>query len=105
MNTNEYLDKAKEAARLPSDYALAKELGIRSSAISNYRSGRSHFDDVISAKIASLIGIHAGLVMLDMHRQRANTPEEAVVWQEIFKGFLKLLPRAKSGRHFLRLRA
>jgi hypothetical protein len=95
MNTNEYLDKAKEVKGITSDYALAKELKIRPSAISNYRAGKSHFDDVISAKVAELIGIHAGLVMLDMHRQRASTPEEINVWKEIFQGFQALLLPAK----------
>lgn len=97
MNTIEYLDKAKSEKGIPSDYALAKALGIRSSAISNYRSGKSQMDDNVARKIAEIIGVHAGIVMLDMHRERAQTAEEAGIWQEIAKGFLSLLLPAKIG--------
>lgn len=97
MNTIQYLDKAKEVRGLQSDYALAKYLGIRQSTISGYRAGKSQMDDVIAQKLANAIGIHAGIVMLDMHRERAQTPEEAGIWQEIAKGFLTLLLPAKKG--------
>jgi transcriptional regulator with XRE-family HTH domain len=95
MNTIEYLDAAKRALGVESDYALAKRLAMRASTISNYRSGRGQMDDDIAKKVAAAMGVHPGLVMLDMHRERAKTPEEQSIWQEIYKGFLTLLPRAK----------
>lgn len=95
MNTVEYLDAAKRAVSVESDYALAKQLGVRTSTISNYRSGRSQMDDEMATKVAAAIGVHPGLVILDMHRERAKTPAERSVWSEIYKGFLTLLPRAK----------
>jgi hypothetical protein len=97
MNTLEYLDAAKRALGVDSDYALAKRLNMRPSSISNYRSGRSSMDDDVCAKVAAAIGTHPGLVMLDMHKERAKTPAERSIWQEIYKGFLKLLPHARRG--------
>lgn len=97
MNTLEYLDAAKKALGVESDYALAKRLGVRSSTISNYRAGRANMDDEVAGKIAVVLGVHPGLVMLDMHRERAKSPAEASIWQEIYKGFLTLLPHARSG--------
>lgn len=96
MNTIEYLDAAKARLGIESDYALAKKLGMRASTISNYRAGRGQMDDEIATKVAVAAGIHPGIVMLDMHRARAKTPAEQSIWQEIFEGFLTLLPRAKS---------
>jgi transcriptional regulator with XRE-family HTH domain len=85
------LDAAKKRLGIESDYALSKRLGLTTSAISNYRAGRSHMDDVTAVKIAELLGMHPGLVMLDMHRERAKTPQERKIWQDIFQGFRTLL--------------
>lgn len=96
MNTIEYLDAAKSRLGIESDYALAKVMKMRASTISNYRSGRSQMDDDIAARVAQILGMHPGLVMLDMHRERAKTPAEQSIWQEIYKGFRTLLPHAKT---------
>lgn len=96
MNTIEYLDAAKSRLGIESDYALAKVMKMRASTISNYRSGRSQMDDDIAARVAQILGMHPGLVMLDMHRARAKTPAEQSIWQEIYKGFRTLLPHAKT---------
>ena len=97
MNTIEYLDAAKRALGVESDYALAKKLQMRASSISNYRAGRSHMDDEVAGKVAAVLGTHPGLVILDMHRERAKSPAEKSLWGEIYKGFLTLLPHAKFG--------
>ena len=96
MDTLQYLDAAKVRLGIESDYALAKALGIRASTIAGYKSRGGQMDDEIATKVAAAAGIHPGIVMLDMHRARAKTPAEQSIWQEIFEGFLTLLPRAKS---------
>jgi plasmid maintenance system antidote protein VapI len=98
MNTIEYIDTAKTRLGVDSDYALAKALKITPSTIYGYRAGRSHMDDETALKISKVLGIHAGFVLLDMHRERAKTPQERSAWQEIFEGFHALLLHAKSGR-------
>lgn len=97
MNTLEYLDAAKKRLGIDSDYALAKALKVRTSTISNYRSRRSEMDDEIAAKVAGLLEVHPGLVILDIRRERAKTPAEQSIWQEIYKGFRTLLPHARRG--------
>jgi predicted transcriptional regulator len=87
MNTIEYLNEAKKVLQIDSDYALAKALQIRSSAISNYRSGKSQMDDDVAVKIAAIIGKHAGIVMLDMHREREKNPELRAVWTSVMEKF------------------
>lgn len=96
MNTIQYIDSAKSRLGV-SDYALAKALKITPSTIYGYRAGRSHMDDETAIKIAAILGIHAGLVLLDMHRERAKTPQERSAWEDIFEGFHTLLPLAKTG--------
>lgn len=98
MNTLEYIDAVKQRRGVTSDYALAKELGVAKQTISNYRKGKTHFDDAVCRRVAEILGMHPGLVMLDMQRERAQTPEARTVWQEVFEGFLTLLPRAKGVR-------
>lgn len=95
MNTNEYLDAVRVKRELPSDYAVAKLLGITRQTISGYRNGGKQFDDAIARRVAEVLGIHPGLVMLDMHRERSKTPEDRSVWQEIYKGFRTLLQPAE----------
>jgi transcriptional regulator with XRE-family HTH domain len=97
MNTLEYLDAAKKRLGIESDYALAKAMKVRPSTISNYRARRSEMDDEIAAKVAGILGVHPGFVMLDIHRERAKTPEERSIWADIYKGFQTLLPHARSG--------
>jgi hypothetical protein len=97
MNTLEYLDAVKKRLGVESDYAVAKALKMRPSTIAGYRARGGQMDDEIAAKVAQVLGVHPGLVVLDMHRERARTPAEQSIWQEIYKGFLTLLPHAKFG--------
>lgn len=98
MKTIEYLDAVKTELNISSDYALSKALEISKQAVSRYYSKGSSFDDDVARKVASLLGKHPGLVMLDMHRERAQTPETQALWLEIFEGFRAPLLRAKSVR-------
>ena len=98
MNTSEYLDAVKRKLGVESDYAVAKALSVRQSTLSGYRARNGQMDDEIAAKVAAILGIHPGLVILDMHRERAKTPAEQTIWREIFEGFHVLLLHAKSGR-------
>ncbi len=95
MNTLQYLDAVKTAIGKDSDYAVAKTLQMRASTIAGYRARGGQMDDEIAAKVAAVLGIHPGLVILDMHRERARTPAEVSIWQEIYQGFRPLLQHAK----------
>lgn len=96
MDTLQYLDAAKVRLGIESDYALAKALKIRSSTIAGYKARGGQMDDEVAARVAAILGMHPGLVMLDMHRARAKTPAEQSIWQEIYKGFRTLLPHART---------
>lgn len=102
MNTIEYLNLAKTAYGVTSDYALAQKMGVTRSYISRFMSGKMHLTDEMCLMLAPKIGVHAGLMMLDMHRLRSNTPVESTVWQEIYQGFLALLMQGKDRRAIAR---
>lgn len=91
MKPSEYLDAVRVKLGAPSDYALKKPLALSKSAISNYRNNKDFFSDEVSIRVAAILGTDKGLVILDMHRERAKTPQERAAWQEIFAGFLLLL--------------
>lgn len=95
MNTPEYLKKFKEAKNLPSDYALAAHLGVTRSYISSLQNGRNHLSDDLCYVFADALNIHVGIILIDMHRQKAHTAREQSAWNEIAKGFLSLLLPAK----------
>ncbi|OMY79943.1 helix-turn-helix domain-containing protein [Burkholderia pseudomallei] len=89
-NCDYYLDLAKERAGLPSDYALSKALGASSGAtISNYRKGRSHFDDAMAIKIAHLCQIDPAEILFAMQIERAKSDEARAVWSGLLEKFSK----------------
>lgn len=80
MNTPDYLDLVRKHLGLPSDYALQKPLGLSKSQLSAYRTGKESLSDATAVKVAELIGMDAGRVILDMHIERSKTPELRAVW-------------------------
>jgi hypothetical protein len=94
MKPSEYLDALRQSLKLPSDYALQKPLGLSKSAISNYRRDKDFFSDEVAIRVAEALEMDAGLVVLDMHRERAKTPTEQRLWASIFEGFPSPLLRA-----------
>lgn len=87
MNTIEYLNEAKAVLGVESDYALAKKLNLSKQAIGNYMQGKSAMSDEVACKVAAVIGKHAGIVMLDMHREREKNPEVRAVWTSVMEKF------------------
>ncbi|MBU3022865.1 XRE family transcriptional regulator [Aestuariibacter sp. A3R04] len=56
MNTTlDLIDTLKAAYNLPSDYAVAKKLGITRSAVSRYRSSGATLDDWLAIEVAELL--------------------------------------------------
>lgn len=96
MRTVEYLDAIQAKYALPSDYAISKKLNITRTAVSHYRGGKGYFSDEIAQRAAELLGIHPGIVMLDMYTERANDSKTRSVWQDIQAGFH--VPLLKANR-------
>lgn len=101
MNTIEYLRETKRVLNIESDYALAKALSITRSGMSAHMSGKTTMSDETACKVAAIIGKHAGIVMLDMHREREKNPELRAVWMSVMEKFslgFKVLITRKTPR-------
>lgn len=85
MNTtNQYLNAVKERFNLPSDYAVAKKLGITQQAVSLYRLGKSQMDEKVAFKVASALQIDPAQVIVAAQIEREKKPEIRAVWESIF---------------------
>lgn len=83
MDVNSLLDQAKEACGVSYDKDLAPRLGVRPSAISNYRKGVSHPDTVVCATLAGLTGVPLARVLGVIGEARAISREEKAVWRKL----------------------
>lgn len=83
MDVNFLLDKAKEVCGASYDKDLAPRLGVRPTAISNYRKGVSHPDAVVCATLAGLTGIPLARVLGIIGEARAISREEKAVWRKL----------------------
>lgn len=83
MRTNEYLDAVRERLNLGSDYRLAKVLGVRTQAVSNYRHGRSGMADDVAVKVAELLQLDPARVLADMAAERSSSEEVRAIWSRV----------------------
>lgn len=83
MDVNFLLDKAKEVCGVEYDKDLAPRLGVKPSAISNYRKNVSHPDPVVCATLAGLTGIPLAKVLGVIGEARAISREEKAVWRKL----------------------
>ncbi|WP_034350347.1 helix-turn-helix domain-containing protein [Herbaspirillum sp. GW103] len=87
MHTNDYLELVKRKLDLPSDYALAKVLGVTRSAISHMKMGKSGIGDETAVKVAELTGIPVARVLIDVHLERSKAPEVKAAWASMMEKF------------------
>lgn len=72
LKTIELLEQVKAAYGLPSDYALAKKLGLTRGAVSKYRCQGTTLDDKVAIEIAELLDLNPLSVVASMHAERAE---------------------------------
>lgn len=87
MNTLEYLAACKARLGIESDYALAKQLGVRQPTISSYRMGRSRMDDDVALKVAEILNLHPLQVIAAANAERAKTDEQKARWMGLMDKF------------------
>ncbi len=75
MTTVQLMDRIKKTHGIQSDYQLAKFLGVTQQSVSNWRRGKSAFDDEIALKVADLLGLDRGQVLAWVHAERCKNPE------------------------------
>lgn len=85
MTPNEYLDAAKAAMEITSDYELAKRLEIPSGNIPPMRRGERHVPIDVAFKIAITLEIDPAGVVADLESQREKNAKRREFWT----GFLR----------------
>lgn len=102
MKTVEYFKQVKRRLAIESDYALAKALGLQSSAVSKIQSGKHTMGDETALKVAEILGIHPAIVLADLYAEREKNPEIQAVWRGMVEkfsmGFESLISRATPRR-------
>lgn len=88
---DELLDAAKEATKSGNDTELAKALGIRPAAVSNYRRGVSLPNAVVCATLAGLTGTPLAKVLGVVGEARAISSDEKAVWRRLAATAMTLL--------------
>lgn len=85
--TLEYVDAVKIRLDLPSDYAIAKALGVSRQAVSQYRQGKASFDDLTAVRVAEILGLNPMEVIAAANRERAKSEDARRVWSGLFDRF------------------
>lgn len=98
MKTCDYLDAIQKKKSINSDYGLAKVLNITRQTVSRYRAGLGQFDDEVALRVADILEINAGCVLIDMHAERSKNSDVRSVWEMVSAGFPALLLLANSSK-------
>ncbi|MGV0983505.1 MAG: hypothetical protein ACOYB2_03055 [Limnohabitans sp.] len=88
MKAHEWIDRLKVTKGLPSDYAVAKEIGLTRAAISNYRARNSTLDDDAALKVAVLLEIDPMLILADQATERSKDESVQSVWRTMLAQLL-----------------
>jgi plasmid maintenance system antidote protein VapI len=83
--TTDLLDEIREIKGLPSDYAVAKLLGVRTQTITSYRSGRTQMSDEMAWRATRVLGRAPGPVLAQLAAERTSHAEVKKVWLEVVK--------------------
>lgn len=102
--TVEYLDAVKVKLDLPSDYALAKVLGLTHTSIIAYRNGRSALGIETSMKIGEILKLDGHAIYADGQIERAKNPQISDFWKSISEKFSESFKSLLSGASPRRIR-
>lgn len=74
----EFLWDLREKLDLPSDYAVAKYLGVTQKTVKTWRAGRGGFSDDMALRVEDILGEPRGYVVACMHAYRhvTNSPTQ-----------------------------
>lgn len=77
MKASEWIDRVKTARGWDSDYRVAKEFGISTSRVANYRIKPMTLDEEMAFKVGASLGIDPVAVILDQVAERSKSPAVA----------------------------
>lgn len=81
--TVQLIEQLKDTHGLPSDYAVAKLLGISTQRISNYRNRSDTLGADLAIEVADQLGLDRGYVLACMAAERAKRTDEKRAWEAL----------------------
>lgn len=102
MKITELLDRTKAAAKVESDYALAKELGINKARVSAYYSGKEAPNEFACLKISEITSIPLDRVIATVKAESEKDETRREAWENYMKrlgGFAATLAGVVCGIH------
>lgn len=87
MKSLDYLDLVKKKLDLPSDYALAKVLGITSTAVGALRSSKSSMGIETALKVGEILDVDGHAIYAAGQIERARSPEIRQFWVGVVEKF------------------
>lgn len=83
MHPAELLAAVRTAQGIPSNYRLARILGVTDKTVSRWQGGENAPDDPMTERLAALAGLDPDLVVVSMRAHREHTPEGRARWERI----------------------
>lgn len=82
MDINQLIDEAREAMKVPTDYALAKAIGMDNKRLYDYRHGKTKPDAYAATRLALACGRDPMAVIAEIEAQAAKQPARRSFWQD-----------------------
>lgn len=89
MQASDYVDALRVKLSAPSDYALAKMLGVQQNQIARYRKGGT-FDNAMCVRASEILGLQPLEIIGDMELQRAHTDAQRAHWAKFLQQFQRV---------------
>lgn len=83
LTTAELMAAAKARAGIPSNYRLAKVLGVTETTVMRWNTGRSTPDDEPARRLAELAELDAGFVVASIRAEREKSGPMFDVWSKV----------------------
>lgn len=83
MTVRDLLAAVRAAQGIPSNYRLARVLGVTETTVQRWNTGANLPDDAMSARLAEMAGFDPDMVVASMHAERAHEPGERARWTRI----------------------
>lgn len=104
MKTTEYLDEVRRKLDLPSDYAIAKVLGVTRESVSGWRNHKSPFGIETAMKIGEILGVDGHAVYAHGQIERAKNQQIVDFWKTVSEKFSESFKTLLLGASPLRVR-
>lgn len=99
LNISDLLSAAKRGAGIPSNYRLARVLGLTDSGVQRWTSGRGVPDDAQAIRMANMAGLDPGYVVASVRALREKDDAVRAIWADMAERLLLTsgMPRQHDG--------